>query len=228
MTEPHNRNRIQATYDHIAEHFAETRSNPWPEVETFLEDRIGRIGVDIGCGNGRHAEILAPRVSRTVGIDLSRELLDIARERTADRSDTIAFMLGEATALPLRSDVVDLGVYVATLHHLPTREARIASLNELSRVLAPGGVALVSAWSTVHDRFADRPAEPDEGFDTTLPWTLPDNSTVDRFYHIYDPNEFADDLAATALSAEPFLSSGNCYAVVRPADRGTGTGPGRH
>ena len=69
----------------------------------------------------------------------------------------------------------------------------------------------MSAWSTAHDRF-DRA----EGFDTTVDWTLPGGETVPRFYHVYDPDEFRADIAASDLTAEDvFLSSGNCYAVVR-------------
>ncbi|MFC6726055.1 SAM-dependent methyltransferase, partial [Halobium palmae] len=74
------------------------------------------------------------------------------------------------------------------------------------------GRAVVSAWSTEHDRF-----DATEGFDTTVDWTLPGGERVGRFYHIYDPAEFRADLDASALRAvETFVSSGNCYAVVGP------------
>jgi SAM-dependent methyltransferase len=112
----------------------------------------------------------------------------------------------------VRDGAADLAVYVATLHHLSPRDARIGSLNELARVLAPDGVALVSAWSTAHDRF-DR----DEGFDTTVDWTLPGGETVPRYYHIYSPAEFETDLGESALETRRTeLSSGNCYAEVGP------------
>lgn len=203
------RRGVREVYDRIAEHFAATRAYPWPEVEEFLEGREGAVGLDVGCGNGRHAELLAARVERAVGVDASRGLLGEARERARDRGFALALLQGDAAALPVRSGTVDLALYVATVHHLPDRAARIESLNELARVLAPDAAGLVSAWSTTHDRF-DR----ETGFDTTVPWTLPDGTQVGRFYHIYDPEEFRADLAASDLAAEPFLASGNCYAVV--------------
>jgi len=102
----------------------------------------------------------------------------------------------------------------STLHHLPSREARVRSLDELARVLAPGGTALVSAWSTAHDRF-DR----EEGFDTTVDWTLPGGETVPRYYHIYSPAEFEIDLGESAPSVvDVDISSGNCYATVTASD----------
>jgi ubiquinone/menaquinone biosynthesis C-methylase UbiE len=202
---------VRDTYDHIAEHFAATREYAWPEVEDFLAERRGDVALDLGCGNGRHAEVLTAHAERVVGVDISRGLLETARSRATDRGFGVALLQGDAARLPLSDGAVDLGVYVATLHHLPTRESRVASLDELARVLSPSGDALVSAWSTAHDRF-DRT----EGFDTTVDWTLPGGETVPRFYHIYDPDEFDADLAASSLTVvESTVSSGNCYAVVR-------------
>jgi ubiquinone/menaquinone biosynthesis C-methylase UbiE len=240
---------VKRTYDRIAEHFASTRAYPWPEVTAFLrpdDDAVSRlgdgavdalgggadpavegardgvagdpsgVGLDVGCGNGRHAEPLSTVVDRVVGVDVSAELLRTARKRAQERgTDPVPHLLqADAAALPIRTGTVDVAVYVAALHHLCPRSRRIASLSELSRVLVPGGRALVSAWSTAHDRF-----DADAGFDTTVPWTLPGGESVPRFYHIYDPAEFAADIRESGLrTVAATVSSGNCYAVVEPGD----------
>ncbi len=207
---------VRDTYDRIATHFASTREYAWPEVESFLEGREGTVGLDLGCGNCRHAESLAPHVDRVLGVDVSRGLLETGRTRAIDRGFSVDLIQGDASRLPLAADVVDVAVYVATLHHLPTRESRVASLGELARVLAPDGRALVSAWSTAHDNF-DR----EDGFDTTVEWTLPGGERVDRFYHIYAPEEFEADLEASALEVVDWeISSGNCYAEVAAGTKG--------
>jgi hypothetical protein len=91
----------------------------------------------------------------------------------------------------------------------------VASLDELARVLAPGGRALVGVWSVAHDRF-----DATEGFDTTVDWTLPGGERVPRFYHVYDAEEFRADLATSGLAVrETTVSSGNCYAVVAAGGR---------
>jgi ubiquinone/menaquinone biosynthesis C-methylase UbiE len=204
---------VHHTYDRIAAHFAQTREYPWPEVEAFLDDRSATTALDVGCGNGRHTELLAGHADRVVGVDASRSLLAEARERAAEREFDADLVAGDAARLPLRDDTAGLAVYVATLHHLSDRDARVASLDELARVLRTGGAGVVSAWSTEHDRFEDHT----EGFDTTVDWTLPGGETIGRFYHIYDPEEFRADLDASALAvADAFVSSGNCYAVVTP------------
>jgi tRNA (uracil-5-)-methyltransferase TRM9 len=206
------RHGVRGTYERIAEHFAATRDRPWPDVESFCAGRRAEVALDIGCANGRHTELLLGHADRVVGLDLSPELLSIARGRVP-RADLIE---GDATALPLADDSVGLALYIATLHHLPERRLRRRSLDELARVLDADGAALVSVWSTTHDRFED--GDTGAGFDTEVGWTLPDGTTVPRYYHIYAPEEFDADLDASALSvAESFTSAGNCYAVVEKA-----------
>ncbi|MBX0326020.1 class I SAM-dependent methyltransferase [Halomicroarcula sp. F13] len=209
---------VRRTYERIGDHFSKTREYAWPEVESFVADADGvETALDVGCGNGRHAALLADVADRVVGLDASRALLREAHDRVGRR---VSLVQGDATRLPLTADSVDLAVYVATLHHLPTAADRRASLDELARVLAPGSSALVSAWSTAHDRF-DAPADAETGFDTTVDWTLPGGETVPRFYHIYAPAEFERDVAESGLTLRSLeLSSGNCYAVVEPEGKG--------
>jgi len=210
---------VRRTYENIGAHFSKTREYAWPEVESFVAAFTDcGTALDLGCGNGRHAELLVEVADRVVGLDASRALLNAATERVGD---AVALVQGDATRLPLAADCIDLAVYVATLHHLPSRDARRASLDELARVLAPGARALVSAWSTAHDRF-DAAADAETGFDTTVEWTLPRGESVPRFYHVYAPSEFERDVAASDLRLVSLeLSSGNCYGVVEPEGKRT-------
>jgi tRNA (uracil-5-)-methyltransferase TRM9 len=206
------RRSVKATYDRIGSHFAETRSHPWPAVESFLtEVPHAAVGLDCGCGNGRHLPLLADRVDRALAVDVSVSLLN----ETIDRVD-VPFdpILAEASALPFGDDSIDTAMYIATLHHLPTEADRRDSITELARVLGPDGRGLVSAWSVTHDRF-----DADRGHDRTVEWTLPDGETVDRFYHVYDPAEFERDVRASeATTVRTFTESGNCYAVIGGAE----------
>jgi tRNA (uracil-5-)-methyltransferase TRM9 len=212
---------MRAVYDEIASHFSETRAYPWPEVESFLTDDAtglsdsnNSLALDIGCGNGRHTELLTDVADRVVGLDVSRSLLEEATHKMSENDWEGALVQGDAASLPVESGMVDTAVYVATLHHLPDRTTRLESLEELSRVLAPSGRALVSAWSTAHERF-DAARDDETGFETTIDWTLPGGETVPRFYYIYSPAEFERDIQAGGLDIEAwYVSSGNCYAEV--------------
>lgn len=217
--------RVREVYEAIAEHFSKTREYPWPEVREFVDAcDCHERALDIGCGNGRHLGLLWTVADSVVGFDVSENLLREARERASDGGWDAALVQGDAAGLPFQSATFDIAVYVATLHHLPSRERRRRSLDELARVLRSDGRALVSAWCTEHDRF-DAEADTDEGFDTTVDWTLPGGETVPRFYHIYAPAEFEADLRASGLTVEEnYVSSGNCYAEV---SAGTVDGEGK-
>jgi len=210
---------VQAVYDRIADHFASTRAYAWPEVESFVTAVADNGGLDraldVGCGNGRHTELLAEHGADAVGLDVSRGLLSTAAARQDEHSFAADLLQGDAAHLPFADDTFSAAIYVATLHHLRPESTRRKSLAELGRVLQPGGLAVVSAWSTAHDRFNAETA-----IDTTVEWTLPGDKTVDRYYHIYDPDSFRTALAAVD-SIDPLsvtVSSGNCYAIVTTAD----------
>ena len=103
-----------------------------PDTKTIL---------DVGCGTGRHLELLGPTFTR-VGIDLSEEMLAIARERCPD----VEFYEGDmaTTALHRRFDVVSClfsaVAYVRTVERLGAAVARMAEH------LEPGGLLLLEPW----------------------------------------------------------------------------------
>lgn len=202
---------VRSAFETIADDFDRTRNAPWPAVERFVEEAHGgAIALDLGCGNGRHTELLGASYSSVYGIDVSRSMLKTAIDRFAGPS--VGYLEASATAVPLRTDTVDLGLYIATLHHLPDRSRRVDSLDELARVLHPNASALISGWSIDHDRF-DFP----EAVDTVVDWTLPSGETVQRFYHLYDAEDFTSELSASNLEIEEqWVESGNCYAIASP------------
>lgn len=207
------RRDIREAYDRIAPHFSETREIPWPEVATFLQDRSGSVGLDIGCGNGRHLDLLERTVDRAIGIDISRELLYIAARGEGNVTASPNVVQGDALTLPIDSECADICLYIATIHHILDRTERIASLNELNRVLTGDGRALISAWSVDHERFDDYP---NESFESDIDWTMPSGEVVARHFHITDERTFRNELDASELEPiEVFPSSGNWYAIVR-------------
>lgn len=206
---PRSPTSVAATYETIADEFDRTRRGPWPAVSRFVRATRGAsVGLDLGCGNGRHIPGLLAACDAVVGVDLSRSLLEHAR-RHVD-CDRFGAVEGAAPAIPLRSDAIDVAVYIATIHHLPDRSTRVASLDALARVLKPGGTALISGWSIHHDRF-----EYEQATDVTVDWTLDGGETVPRYYHLYDEDDFAAELAASDLTvSRRWLEAGNCYATV--------------
>ena len=201
---------VMQTYDEIAFHFSQTRDSPWPDVVEFLENLSGKVGLDICCGNGRHSELLSKCAEKVIGMDLSSMMLRETVQRGVGKNFEVIAVKGNSIRLPIKSECVDIGVYIAAIHHLPTSEYRVDSLNELERVLSPDGIAIIGAWCTEHDRF-----ERGDGFDTIINWKLPNGDLIPRYYHIYDMEEFEKEIKCSKLNViETYVSRGNCYAIV--------------
>lgn len=91
----------------------------------------GRRIVDVGCGTGRLAALLAAQDADVIGIDLDAGMLAVAAPRLPGR-----LVCADAMALPLRDAGVDAAVTVATLE-FTTDPARV--LAEMARITRPGG-----------------------------------------------------------------------------------------
>lgn len=94
--------------------------------------------LEVGCGTGGFARRLAERSEHVLALDLSPEMIRIARERSA-QFPNIEFQL--ANVLDVLFDVrsFDCIATIATLHHLPFPEI----LLKMKAALKPGGVLLV-------------------------------------------------------------------------------------
>ena len=96
--------------------------------------------LDLGCGSGAHAMLLAARGARVIGLDLSEDLLRLARRRAEldAVADRVAPLQASAHALPVVTGSIDVVFGNAILHHLDLD----AAAREVHRVLAPGGRAV--------------------------------------------------------------------------------------
>jgi SAM-dependent methyltransferase len=131
-------------YEAMAEQFSQSRSY-LPADLTALQEYIvkGEKILDLGCGNGRFAELFAGE--DYIGADISEALLHIARSRQPDKT----FLLCQPLALPFADSSFDGVFCLAVLHHLPSREMRGKFLEEIRRVLKPGGRLVLTCWYLV-------------------------------------------------------------------------------
>ncbi|XP_029629565.1 alkylated DNA repair protein alkB homolog 8 isoform X1 [Salmo trutta] len=131
---------VHRVYEEIACHFSSTRHSPWPRVCHFLSSlEPGSILADVGCGNGKYLGVNPEVIA--VGCDRSSALVQICSERGFQ-----AFV-SDALNVPLRSDTCDACISIAVIHHLSTQKRRQAVVEELVRLLRPGGRALIYVWA---------------------------------------------------------------------------------
>ncbi len=101
--------------------------------------------LDVGTGTGRILELLAPRAERAIGLDLSREMLAVARAKL-DKAGlrNCELRQGDMYHLPLPPRSVDAVTFHQVLHFGETPADAIA---EAARVLRPGGRLLVADFA---------------------------------------------------------------------------------
>ena len=98
----------------------------------------GGVVADVGCGTGRALPALREAVGpggTVLGIDVTPEMLEVARERAA--ASDAALVLADAERLPLADATLDALLAAGLIGHLADP---VAGLAELARVTRPGGV----------------------------------------------------------------------------------------
>jgi SAM-dependent methyltransferase len=93
-------------------------------------------GFDAGCGSGRWARFVAPRVGRLHCIDASAQAVEVARRTLADCSN-VEFHIASVSALPLPAESMDFGYSLGVLHHVPDTERALRECVSRLRVGAP-------------------------------------------------------------------------------------------
>jgi SAM-dependent methyltransferase len=105
----------------------------------LLKEAEGKRVLDLGCGEGYGAALLASRASETVGVDLAPEAIYHARKTY--RAPNLRFSHMDIYELQLEDNSFDLVCALQVVEHLhhPHR-----MMEEARRVLAPGGVCVIS------------------------------------------------------------------------------------
>jgi len=121
--------------------------------------------LDVGCGSGWLSRRIGKTVSegRLVGMDISDEMIRIARRNSADQHN-LMFVVGEVAEIPWQPDFFSHVISVESAYYWPNPAAGI---KEIFRVLRPGG----SAWILIN-YYRDNPHADQWGAQLAVPTHL--------------------------------------------------------
>lgn len=115
---------------------------PWKELPA------NAVGADIGCGSGRWALVVAPRVGMLHLIDASHAALAVARRNLSDL-ENVQFHRASVDALPLRDGSLDFAYSLGVLHHVPDT---VAAIQAIARKLKPDAPLLLYLYYAFDNR----------------------------------------------------------------------------
>jgi SAM-dependent methyltransferase len=122
---------------------AQTIADLHVAVAGAIDAQPGERVLDLGCGTGGVAELLAPTGAEVVGIDLAPGLIEIARSRAAERGLEIDYRVGDCENLDVEDASFDAVGSSVGIMFAPTHEATAA---ELARITKRGGRIALASW----------------------------------------------------------------------------------
>jgi ubiquinone/menaquinone biosynthesis C-methylase UbiE len=123
-----------------------------PLARMFLQRvglRPGQRVLDVACGTGvvtRHAAPILGPAGSIVGVDLNSNMLDVAREQAPTGGASIEWRQGDAASLPCPDSDFDVVLCQQGVQFFPDRAG---ALQEMHRVLTPGGLVGLCVWCAI-------------------------------------------------------------------------------
>ncbi len=137
--------------------------------------------LNLGCAHG--PDFIPFRDSfKLYGVDFSDEMLMLARKYSLKFNFNVELTLADVRQLPYADDSFDWAISVATYHHIKGEQEILKALDELKRVLKPGGEAFITVWNRWQPGFWFKSKE------LYVPWRKKDKILY-RYYHLFSYTE---------------------------------------
>jgi len=178
---------IETFYDIIADEFDKTRVRLWPCVVSFLNEFQSNAKIlDIGCGNGKYMKYRNDLIIK--GIDISIKLVEICKNKGFD------VIKASMTDIPFDDNYFDGIICIASYHHLNNDDDRKKTLDEIYRILKPGGIAFIEVWGVVQT-LPNKNAANFTKNANLVKWTSVKTGDIYyRYYNIYPDGELKNEI----------------------------------
>jgi ubiquinone/menaquinone biosynthesis C-methylase UbiE len=134
-------NKVRADFDRIAQF---SRDEDWNHNRHYDEFLLRQLPspckevLEVGCGTGTFARVLAERAEQVLALDLSSIMIQVAKARSRQHPN-IDYQVADGATVELPAERYDAIVSIATLHHLPMGQM----LGKMAGALKADGTLLV-------------------------------------------------------------------------------------
>uniref|UniRef100_A0A8C8RLE7 Probable tRNA methyltransferase 9B n=1 Tax=Pelusios castaneus TaxID=367368 RepID=A0A8C8RLE7_9SAUR len=189
---------VHSVYDSTASYFDDLQSKAWPHVRQFLlEQKPGSLIADIGCGTGKYLKINSQVFN--MGCDYCDPLIKIARKKGCE------VLVCDNLNLPFRDQCFNAIISIGVVHHFSTKQRRIRAIQEMARVLIPGGQIMIYVWAMEQKnrRF--------EKQDVFVPWN---RVLCSRLLSESNQSGYKNDLGDTVTNHPQELTGSECNCPI--------------
>jgi ubiquinone/menaquinone biosynthesis C-methylase UbiE len=119
------------------------------QMRAALDIQAGDRVLELGCGVGRIGKELAADCAHWTGVDISEQMISHAQERMAALDNVDFYQLQRSSLEMIPDTSIDKAYSLAVLCHMD-KEDLFLYLEELHRILTPGGLIYLDTWNLAH------------------------------------------------------------------------------
>lgn len=123
----------------VYEKFSEAEDAPNKILKTILPKLKNKIVLDVGCGTGKYAKLLAPHVRQYYGLDISNDQLLIAKKKTC-KLKNINFICADAAETRLSNNSFDAAIASWAISPIAGFPRKAKAIARTFRTLKNGGI----------------------------------------------------------------------------------------
>ncbi|HYG84054.1 MAG TPA: class I SAM-dependent methyltransferase [Verrucomicrobiae bacterium] len=113
------------------------------------KEAAGIKALDLGCGGGRHTELLVTKGFQTYAVDINSAMLEATKARVdaLKLDNTPEIKEGSITEIPFQDNFFDIVITTGVLHQAKSQEEYRQAISELSRVCKKGAIILLNIFT---------------------------------------------------------------------------------
>jgi len=168
--------KTKENYNAIASEWDISRARPsGVKLAALKKIKSGVRILDLGCGNAFMAPYVLERGAKYFGVDISGELIKIAKKKLAKeiKNKQVELRVGGATKLPYKNNFFDGVISFAVMHHIPSEDE----------------------WSDKRFGISEQLKNPQPGTDVgdvMIPWKATKGKPIQRYLHNFTKKELLD------------------------------------